>query len=218
MPSTLRNVLAGLLAAPLLAAAGQDECPSALLERFISADCEACWRSGTAPDTRTLVLDWIVPSALGDDAPLSAAAIAEAKARATSLASDATLERRHALPPRGPPVEVEDGPAWNGYIGLRLRVQRAAEPLPPGAAGYLALVETVPAGDEGTPIARRVVRVLAGPLALDPARPGIEHLLAMRIPQGARSDRLGAVGWVETGSGELLALAQAGGEGCAAAR
>ena len=97
-------------------------------------------------------------------------------------------------------------------------MQRAAEPLPGGAAGYLALVETVPAGDEGTPIARRVVRVLAGPLVLDPSSEITEHLIALRIPIGARTDRLAAVGWVQTPPGQVLSLAQAGSTPCARAR
>ena len=44
MPIDLRNTaLTGLLlAAPLLAAAAQQPCPTALLERFIPADCESC--------------------------------------------------------------------------------------------------------------------------------------------------------------------------------
>ena len=218
MPSPLRPVFAALLAMPLLAVAGQDACPSALLERYISADCDACWRSGTTPDAATLMLDWIVPSGRGDDAPLSAVAVPEAVARAGALPPSATLERRHTLGPRGPRVEVEDGPAWNGYIGLRLRVQRAAEALPPGTAGYLALVESVPAGDEGSPIARRVVRVLAGPLVLDPSRDVTEHLIALRIPVGARTDRLGAVGWVQTPPGGILSAAQARPVRCAPAR
>ncbi|HRI18325.1 MAG TPA: hypothetical protein PL196_07365, partial [Burkholderiaceae bacterium] len=79
---------------------------------------------------------------------------------------------------------------------------------------YLALVETLSAGDEGSPIARRLVRVLAGPLTLDPSRLAIEHLLALRIPQGARSDRLGAVGWVQDGAGRMLAFAVAGDAAC----
>ncbi len=90
-------------------------------------------------------------------------------------------------------MRVEDGPALNGYMGVSLSVHRESRLLPNGAAGYLALVETLRPGEEGSPIERRVLRVLAGPLPIDAALPRVEHLLALRLPQGARGERLGAV-------------------------
>ena len=204
-----------------LALPAQARCPApaarVLLERFVPADCEACWRDAVAPAGAPAVLDWIVPSAYGDEAPLSAAAFAEAADRAGALAADATMHRRHALAPSaGLHVSVQDGPAWNGYIGLQLRVQRQrGGALPLGAVAYLALVENVAAGDEGTPIMRRLVRVLAGPLPLDAERVSNEHLRALRVPTGARAERLGSVGWVENPSGQVLAWAVAPRDGCA---
>jgi hypothetical protein len=97
-------------------------------------------------------------------------------------------------------------------------VQQHGAALPSGAAGYLALVETVLAGNEGTAIDRGLVRVFAGPLLLEPERSSTGHLLAMRIPQGARTERLGAVGWVESPSGKVVALAQARAAGCREAK
>ena len=192
---------------------------TALLERFIPADCAACWSGAAAPGGAPFVLDWIVPSPRGDEAALAAAAIGEATARAGAIGQPGTKERRTALPALpGLVVEVEDGPGWSGYVGLQLRVRHAAGALPAGAAGYLALVETLAAGEEGTPVERRLVRVLAGPLLLDGSRGVTEHLLALRVPQGAKAERLGAVGWVETRSGQVLALAQAAMPHCAAAR
>ena len=77
--------------------------PVALVERFISADCAACW---SAPQTykstpNTLILDWIVPGTQGDDAPLSAAASRDALMRLQTLgrAAPATSTRT------GSPVE-----------------------------------------------------------------------------------------------------------------
>ncbi len=81
--------------------------------------------------------------------------------------------------------------------------------------GYLALVENVPSGDDGTPIERRLVRALAGPLLLDDTHASTEHLLALRIPTGAKAQRLGAVGWVETPSGTVIGLAHAADPDCA---
>lgn len=221
MAITLRPHRAGAraCAAALLACAASGavraQCATVLVERYIPADCEACWNTAKAPGVATTVLDWIVPSARGDDAPLSAAALAEAAARAPGLAPDATRERRHALDARGPDVRVEDGPVLNGYMGLRLTVQldgRGA--LPEGAVGYLALVDVLAAGEEGSPVARRLVRLLAGPLTLDPSRPAVEHLLALRIPMGMRIDRLATVGWVQDGSGRVLAMGAASESGC----
>jgi hypothetical protein len=192
----------------------QAQCPApaarVLLERFIPADCEACWREAATPPGAPAVLDWIVPSTRGDEAPLSAAALPEARGRAGALPADATLPRRHALATHAKlSVAVRDGPAWNGYVGLELQVKQRSGGLPKGAVGYLALVENVAAGDEGTPVARRLVRVLAGPLPLDPSQGTNDHLRALRIPKGARAERLGSVGWVENAAGQVLAWAVA---------
>ena len=222
MSSTLHRS-ARRIAAPLLAlstvahAACSVPTTTDVLERFIAADCEVCWSTASTAADAPFVLDWIVPSARGDEAPLSAAALAEAAARAGDLATDSTLQRRQALPPlRGLGIRVQAGPAWYGYIGLQLGVQSAQDALPEGAVGYLALVENLRAGDEGTPIERRLVRVLAGPLALDGTRASSEHLLAARIPPGAKAERLGAVGWIEAPSGRMIALARTDPSDCPA--
>ena len=69
--------------------------PAALLERFISADCDDCWtRAAAQPKKGELAIDWIAPGARGDDAPLSAAATRDA------------LERLHVLK-RKPPAPVD---------------------------------------------------------------------------------------------------------------
>lgn len=214
-------VAAGLAVGFAMPPAAQAQCvapmASGLLERFIPADCAACWSGGTAPAGAPFVLDWIVPSPRGDEAALSAAAIPEAAARAGAMTQPGTASRRVALPSLpGLIVEVEDGPGWSGYVGLQLRVRHEGGALPGGAVGYLALVENVAAGEEGSPVERRLVRVLAGPLLLDGTRPVTEHLLALRVPQGANIGRLGAVGWVERASGEVIALAPASRGGCAA--
>ena len=79
---------------------------------------------------------------------------------------------------------------------------------------WLLLVETIPAGSDGTPIGRNLVRNAlqsswggAGPLSkeelsrLYEARP-------MGIPEGATPSRLRVVGWVEDGRGRMRAIAQ----------
>ena len=75
-----------LAAQPLCANAGPAQ-PVALFERFTSADCASCWQDYTtpAPGPDALVLDWIVPGTLGDDAPLAPAATRDALLRLQAL-------------------------------------------------------------------------------------------------------------------------------------
>lgn len=206
-------------------AAATDGCtaPGVLLERFVPADCEACWRSSSAPSGAPLVLDWIVPSPRGDDAPLAAAALPEASARAGPMARTTTMARRHVLPSvAGLSLRVEEGPPFNGYIAAQMHVERdtarRGSLKTAGAAAYLALVEQVRAGEEGATVERVLVRSVVGPLPLDPDRAEVTHLHAFRIPQGGRPARLTAIGWVETPGGKLLAAARVEADGCLPAR
>lgn len=188
--------------------------PTLLLERFVPADCERCW-STTPPSPgstlsareRVFALDWIVPSAArGDAAPLAAAAIAEASdrvARAGSLPADEALSVARPLPRKSTALrlEISDGPVVNGYVALRFVARTSGAALPGGIAGYMALVERVPAGEEGSPVDRQLVRAQVGPLPLDTLRAGapVEHFRAIRLPETAKPERLAAVGWIERG-------------------
>lgn len=223
LPFTFALVSLGAHAAP------PDGCaaPRVLLERFVPADCEACWRSGEAPTDAPLVLDWIVPGARGDDAALVAAAVPEALPRAGALPASRTLERRHALRPASElAVSVEDGPAWNGYIAAQVRVDRhtdehsarGTKARSAKAVVYLALVEQVRAGEEGTSVDHLLVRSVVGPLSLEPGEAVVTHLHAFRIPQGSKPARLTAVGWVELPGGAVIAATRAEPEDCMPAR
>ena len=205
-------------------AAGAPGCMAApakaVLERFTSAACESCWQTAQAPGRPggVLVLDWIVPA--GDGAPLAAAALAEASARSGNAPSTETLLRRVAVNQAGAPrVRIADGPGWNGYVGLSLAVTRA-KPLPAGAVAYMALVERVPAGSEGSPVARQLVRAVVGPLPLGElaTQPKVQYFRATRLPEAARPERLGSVGWVESAQGAVLAAAQSPTGPCSAAK
>jgi hypothetical protein len=195
--------------------------PKAMLERFISAACESCWQNTAAPDRpgELLVLDWIAPAGDGG-APLASAALTEASVRANNLPVNETVLRRVPLGrPGAPRVRIADGPGWNGYVGLSLTVQRI-KPLPAGAVAYMALVERVPAGSEGSPVARQLVRAVVGPLPLDElaTHAKVQHFRATRLPEAARADRLGSVGWVETAQGTVIAAAQSPLPGCTKAK
>ena len=131
--------------------------PTALLERFISADCEACWSDTQAalPRPGAVALDWIVPGAAGDDAPLSAAARQDSLDRLQAK-GQASIPTTIPLQP-SLVLRVARGPALGGYIGtsIALQAQKASDGL---LTAWLALVETIPAGTDGTAVERNLVR------------------------------------------------------------
>lgn len=190
--------------------------PIALLERFISADCETCWSDpGTVrPRTGELALDWIVPGSRGEDAPLSAAANRDSLERLEALNRPAppqsgSSHQRVQRPVRQ--LRVAHGVPIQSYIGASIELKAGGEG--PWRA-WLLLVETIPAGSEGTPAERNLVRN-----ALQPAWNGKAPLSKeeqsrlfesrpMNIPEGANPARLRVVGWVEDASGRIRAIAQ----------
>ncbi|GAC1603815.1 MAG: hypothetical protein NVS3B2_08630 [Ramlibacter sp.] len=189
--------------------------PASVLERFISADCEACWASAAdEPRSNELALDWIVPGSKGDDAPLSAAASRDALARLEALqrqvpAAADSARRIVQAPKRG--LRVSHGLPFNGYIGTSIELKL---PTPGTWSAWLLLVETIPAGADGTPVARNLVRNTlrlswggTRPLTKDESRRLFESR-PMSIPEGAKPDRLRVVGWVEDTRGRMRAIAQ----------
>ena len=233
----MRTLLLALLAAgvPLLGFA-QSSCssdgqaaPAALYERFINADCASCWGQAAAhvPGPSALVLDWIVPGSAGEDAPLSAAATTDAQARLEALqrpvpaTTDTHIETvvpamvttRASRPAR---LRVAHGLPFNDYLGTSIAFTPAAPPqrgAPPSSGPwnfYLLLVESVPAGSDGTPVARQLVRnVLTGIWGQPAPRPKrLQHawqeLRPARIPEGARVENLHMVGWVQDAQGSVV--------------
>ena len=219
-PSTLFAACLLILAAT--GAGAQSSCdsdgqprPAALIERFINADCESCWADARAPQPGRgeVAVDWIVPGTKGDDAPLSAAASRDSAARLEALRravpaqSDATSRKVAA----SRKLRVAHGLAFNGYIGASIELQ-------PGAGGpwkaWLVLVETIPAGVEGTPFERNLVRNVFQP-AWDGGRSlskkeqrRLFESRPISIPEGADPKRLRVVGWVEDARGRMVAAAQ----------
>lgn len=190
--------------------------PVALLERFISADCDACWRDAGAPKPRAgeLALDWIAPGQRGEDAPLSAAALRDAIARLQQLrlaVPDASESSRSPARSNGHRLRVARGPSFNGYMGASIELK-------PGSGGpwqaWLLLVETLPAGAAGSPVPRNLIRN-----ALQPAWDGNTSLSKqerrrlfesrpLSIPEGANPRRLQVVGWVQDAQGRIRAIAR----------
>jgi hypothetical protein len=168
--------------------------------------------------SRSLALDWILPGA--DDAELAVAALPEAAERFAGAVGQARREQPLPAASKGMKLDVSSGLAWNGYVGLNFTLtlpkQRHDPAWPADAVGYVALVERIPAGTDGSARARQLVRALAGPLPLNkPAgRAPLQHLLAVRLPANGEPARFGAVGWVETSEHRVLLAAASPPAGC----
>lgn len=191
--------------------------PRAVRERFLSAQCADCWgAAGSAVPAGTVALDWIVPSAeQGDEAPLSAAATRDSLERlpqwglteeAVRQSTSAALEKNHPPATRQGRLRVAQGRAVNDYIGTSVQWQTTRRQA--GQSLWLLLVEALPAGTEGSPVARLLVR---NSLNLDLPRTGQKpwrELRAMRIPEGANPERLQLLGWVQDARGRMLAISE----------
>ena len=113
-------------------------------------------------------------------------------------------------------MRMASGPAWQGYFGTQLTLRLTGRPgaaktttaLPAGSTAWLALVELVRAGSDGTPVARALVRSVAGPLPLTALAPNqtMTHLRALRWPASAEPLHLQARAWIEGPDGRLLAV------------
>src|SRR5262245_3058225 len=206
-------VLAGMATRAAQAQDDPDGAPcaaphAAVLERFISADCSACWTDASlspAPRDQWL-LDWIVPSPRGDEAPLSPAAPDEAAGRARRVLAGAASEERTvehrsaARPANQAALTVASGPAFNGYFGVQLDGRGR---WPARTSAWIALVESVAAGTGGTLVPRQLVRAVAGPFEPAELRSGKPWrvLQAMRWPETAKPERLRARAWLERPDG-----------------
>jgi hypothetical protein len=205
--------------APLAAATTCPATTGAVMERFLSAECSACWTDATVaqPDANQWLLDWIVPSARGDDAPLAPAAPSEASdrmrraLRADAVGDGALVHRTAARSTTPlPQLRVLSGPAWSGYFAVQAD---GSGRVPKGATVWVALVESVRAGTDGTVAPRQLVRTVAGPFEPAELRGGKPWRLlqAMRWPDTAKPERLRARAWIEQPDGRIAAMA---GERC----
>ena len=187
-----------------------------LRERFINADCAGCW---TAPDTPAarpgeLSLDWVLPGNQGDDAPLSAVArrdgLERLQALGLPLPAGQSQRGARAAGPQGWQLRVAHGIAFNGYLGVSIEFKHSGA-LPPAKdlplTGWLALVETLPAGTEGSPLERRLVRGLFK-TDWDRRQPGAVLSRSMAVSEGVNPERLSLVGWLENARGGLLTAVQ----------
>lgn len=215
-------VVAPALAQSSCSSDGQ-RAPQGVLERFINADCATCWsESGTKrPDPQALAIDWIVPSAAGQDAPLWAAASRDSLQRLESLALAVPITS--AVHPgagsgaagaplaRGVKLRVARGVALGGYMGASVELT-LPQKKPVGQAriqypltAWLVLAQEIRAGEEGSPVERLLVR---NALVLT-WKSGRRHAESrpMGLPEGSNPQRIRVVAWVQDATGRTLATA-----------
>jgi hypothetical protein len=212
-----RTCLALLLLLPLAAHAlcTSDDAPqpAAVLERFINADCTECWRDPRTPQAEadTLALDWIIPGRKGADAALATVASDDAMERLYFL-GQTVPERAASLVTRrrGDPAELRlaQGDAFNDYVGASIELKK------PGRESWrpwLLLVEKLPAGLEGSPVPRNLVRNVFRPewykvMARPPG--DLAETRAMQIHEGAQERRLRLVAVLHDARGRIRAIRQ----------
>lgn len=218
------------LLAPLQNALAQSSCasdgqprPLQLMERFINADCESCWQDPATVKANKgdAVLDWVIPGSKGDDAALSAVASRDGLSRLEALKqpvpTDALTSTLRVKGIKNTKLRVAHGIALSGYTGASIELK----PVPAAAksqqlTSWLALVETIPQGTEGSPVERNLVRnVLQS--SWDGRKPLVKteqnrffESRAMSVAQGVNADRLRVIGWVEDAKGQVLVAAQSG--------
>lgn len=180
-------------------------------ERFISAACATCWTAPLAAPKAELVLDWIVPSAAGEEAALSAAAHQDALTRLDALAvvlnKDQHLHRTTATAPTAYTLRVAHGLAVNSYVGTSIELTKRPKHIKK-LESFLLLVEHIPQGTADSPVDRLLVRNMLQESWNLVAQPTLLSRRPMSIPTGANPDNLRVVGWVQDAQGRVLAMAQ----------
>lgn len=216
----LLTPMQNVFAQSICASDGQPR-PLQLMERFINADCESCWQDPATAKAKKgdAVLDWVIPGSKGDDAALSAVASRDGLNRLEAIKqavpADALTSTLRVNSIKNATLRVAHGIALSGYTGASIELK----PIPATAKGqqltsWLALVETIPQGTEGSPVERNLVRnVLQSswdgrkPLAKSEQNRFFESR-AMSVVQGVNADRLRVIGWVEDAKGRVLVAAQ----------
>ncbi|MEO7954144.1 MAG: hypothetical protein ABIR35_08660 [Polaromonas sp.] len=195
--------------------------PVQLMERLINADCETCWTDPATPTAGAgvLALDWVAPGSKGDEAPLSTVASADASLRLHALGeavpAGSSVRKRPVKWISASTLRVAHGLPVADYLGASIELK----PIPVSAkkqqwTSWLALVETLPAGTEGSPIERNLVRNLLQSnwdghrqLSKNEQNRFFESR-SMSIARAANPNRLRVIGWVEDEKGQVVAAAQ----------
>ena len=112
-------------------------------------------------------------------------------------------------------LRVAHGLPVSGYIGASIEYKQVpADSVGHSWSAWLALVEIIPAGTEGTPVARHLVRNLIQPIwdgskqLLKKERLNFVESRSMDVPPGMNTDRVRVIGWVQDAQGRIVAAAQ----------
>jgi hypothetical protein len=171
------------------------------------------------PEPNALVIDWIVPSGQGDDAPLAAAASRDAQMRLDFLGRSAPATSdvisTKVLGDQAHQLSVAQGLPVGAYIGaiIEYKVPVKDRYLKPVSV-WLLLVETIATGVDGAQEEKNLVRnVLVSRWDRSDKRSEagksiFRELRPLNIAQGARPERLRLIGWVQDAQGRVLTAAQ----------
>ena len=215
------------LAAALSPAQAQSFCasdgqlrPVQLVERFTNADCDSCWTDPATPvpARSAIALDWVAPGSQGDDAPLSAVATRDALARLEALKQGLPVKSKTMQQPvsglKDARLRVAHGQPVSDYLGASIELKPVSPAARQPLTAWLALVETLPAGLEGSPVERNLVRNMLSrtwdgrkQLSKDEQNRLFESR-SMNIAPAANPERLRVIGWVEDEQGRVLLAAQ----------
>jgi len=193
--------------------------PVVLLERFINADCADCWTDPATPRSGrgTVALDWVLPGGQGDNAPLSAVASQDGFKRLEALGTappPISLNRKSQVQGRTGTLRVAHGLPVSGYMGASIEFQAPTPAAAQNWTAWLALVEALPTGTEGSPVPRNLVRNLIQPSwdgrkqLSNKERVRFVESRSMDLPAGMKTDRAQVIGWVEDAQGRVVAAAQ----------
>lgn len=216
--------LTPLAAAQSVCASDGQPKPVRLMERFTSADCADCWRDPATAKAApgTVVLDWVLPGSQGDDAPLSAVASRDGAARLQAIGEPVpttTSVKIHSVTAdaamKKSALRVARGLALSGYIGASIELKPAPTQYKTArVTAWLALVETLPAGLEGSPVGRNMVRNVFQSnwnLRKKLSKSEQNHWFdqrSMSVAEGVNPDSLTVIGWLEDDQRRILAAAQ----------
>ncbi|HEY8357549.1 MAG TPA: hypothetical protein VIL30_08830, partial [Ramlibacter sp.] len=161
------------------------------------------------PATGAFALDWVLPGLRGGEAPLATVASRDAKERLAFLRqavperSAASSTRRQG---RAAKVRLAQGAPFNNYVGASIELKNAGTG--PWRT-WLLLVEKLPAGTEGSPVERHLVRNVFRPdwdrpVSRRPDR--LAEMRAMQIHAGAKAERLRLVAVVHDHDGRLRSV------------
>jgi hypothetical protein len=189
-------------------------------ERYTNADCEVCWTKPLLTGKSGITLDWLAPSAAGDDAPLSAAANRDALLRLENLKISLPKEQqvvKTRISPSAYKIRVAHGLAVAGYIGASIELTQFPKNLSTAKnlTTVLLLTETIPKGTADSPIERNLVRnmlIETWNIAPSSKKKAEKQVIVTRrpfsIPAGVNPDNLHVFGWVQDDTGRVLAAAK----------